>query len=456
MKILYKLRWLYLFGLFLFFLVNCNPLKIFGVGSSEISSLIPIDGLNTSHIPNESFFYINIRDSHYVGDGFDGLQTLIYAMDFGPGTDCKIQKPEDPEEGSTEDLYCIMDMMEGDMWFHEIVLEFNVPPEMCDYIGIDVPWHFNQRVGEGPRRVYERTDYRLGCTTNDGGDLEAEVGTRYCLEGYTVGATDSDLCGQETITTGCVGAGPMEAVTDFCRDLDQSENDLANCCLGDYNLVTMNGEITESNWGGNLQNCIGGLGRISWEDYSDRGLPIKRIESVRNTGFNEPYEIPALIEIYDGYRGARNRMRAPTFITANYWTDAEDKDSATSKPRFYTPPTSFQLPREYLHPVILEGHPYLTLSCMNHAYERKHRIHLLIREWNTQEEFNRFVESEGSRGDPDVAGEEGSFCEYYEGDEETILPQDTQCNDSFDADDWNNVDPGTGRGYNAYPQIIYN
>ena len=103
----------------------------------------------------------------------------------------------------------------------------------------------------------------------------------------------------------------------------------------------------------------------------------------------------------------------------------EDKDSATSLPRFYRTPTESQLPADHLIPIplALVGHPYLTLSCMNHAYERKHRIHLVIREWNTQNEFNRFVESKGSRGDPDIVGLEGSFCEYYEADEDNILPQ---------------------------------
>ncbi len=451
MKILYKLKWLFLSGLFLFFLVNCNPLKIFGVGSDEISSLIPIDGLNTSHIPNETFFYINIKDTYYVGEGYDPLQTLIYAMDFGPGTDCKIQKPEDPEEGNTEDLYCIMDIMEGDLWFHEIVLEYNVPPEMCDYLGIDVPWHFNQRVGNGPPVVYECSDYVVGA--DDEGNPETE--TRYCLEGCNrstrnVGEGDETI----TITTSCEGAGPVEEAADFCGGLDQSENDLANCCFGDYILLGTD-TSTESSWGGQISECIGGLGRISWEDYNADGLPIKLILNVEDTGINADYEVPALIERFDGHRRGLTGMRSPTFITANYWEDVEEKDSSKSKPRFYDAPTAPQLPQPYLIPLPYEGHPYLTLSCMNKAYERKHRIHLLIREWNTQEEFNRFVDSEGSRGDPDVTGAEGSFCEYYEGDEENILPLDTECNDSYDADDWNNVDPGSGRAYNPYPEIIY-
>ena len=62
----------------------------------------------------------------------------------------------------------------------------------------------------------------------------------------------------------------------------------------------------------------------------------------------------------------------------------------------------------------LEGHPFITWSCLDKAKEVKHRIHLLIREWNTQEEFNRFKESNGSRGDSDIVGLEGSGCDYYE------------------------------------------
>ena len=63
---------------------------------------------------------------------------------------------------------------------------------------------------------------------------------------------------------------------------------------------------------------------------------------------------------------------------------------------------------------IYTGHPFITWSCLDNAKEVKHRIHLLIREWNTQEEFNRFKESNGSRGDPDTEGIEGSGCDYYE------------------------------------------
>ena len=56
---------------------------------------------------------------------------VLYAMDDGPGTDCKISVNE---ESGTEDLYCMLDVMEGDLWYHEIELEYNVPPGMCSYL----------------------------------------------------------------------------------------------------------------------------------------------------------------------------------------------------------------------------------------------------------------------------------------------------------------------------------
>ena len=449
MKILHKLKWLYVLGLFIFFLVNCNPLGIFGIGSSsEISSLIPIDGLNTAHIPNESFFYININNSYYVGEDFDQMQAFIYAMDFGPGTDCKIKKPENSEEGNTEDLYCIMDIMEGDLWFHTIVLEYNVPPEMCDYLGVDVPWHFNQQVGEGPDVVHQ---CNVTLCSGSGDDSQTETETRYCLGPCTRGDPPGD-CSDEEVVTGCGGAYVTEDPNQFCGILDKSDNDLANCCLGDYELHN-DDNINEVDWGGDLRNCIGGLGRISWNTFNDDGLPIKEITNVKSSGLNRDYEIPALVDIYEGHkRRGVSSMRQPTFITANYWTDAEEKDSATTKPDFYNPPTTSDLPDNVTPvPSNWAGHPYLTLSCMNKAYEKKHRIHLLIREWNTQAEFNKFANSKGSRGDSDIDGLEGSFCEYYEADEGNILPQDTDCNDSYDADDWD-----ANYGSHPYPEIIYN
>ena len=87
---------------------------------------------------------------------------------------------------------------------------------------------------------------------------------------------------------------------------------------------------------------------------------------------------------------------------------------------------------------------------MDSAHEVMHRIHLIIREWNSQEEFLNFRESEGSRGDPDVGGVEGSDCDYYSQNETGNTIQFGDCNDAFDADDW--AEYGGSR---QHPEVIY-
>ena len=65
---------------------------------------------------------------YYYGDKeFDPFDAIIYAMDEGPGTDCKISVDED----STEDLYCIVDVMEGDLYFFINLSLSIIFPQKC-------------------------------------------------------------------------------------------------------------------------------------------------------------------------------------------------------------------------------------------------------------------------------------------------------------------------------------
>lgn len=450
MKIIYQLKWFYAVTFSILLFVSCDPLKIFGSSNLfSTYSLIPTEGLSTSHIPNEKFFYVNLYASYYTGEGFDPLDAIIYAMDQGPGTNCKIPVERD----STEDLYCIMDVMEGDLWLHKIVLEYNVPEGMCDYLKFDVPWHFNQRVGEGPEDVYVCNDYFTGCS--DGEEPIPEVETRYCLGGCS--KENQPSCrGENLVTMSCDGiegsaTTEKETAQDFCSELDQSQNKLSNCCMGEYTLHSKDNE-TEVEWGGDYKGCIGGLGRLSWSEYNHEGLPKSVITPTLKNGYKNTYEIPALIEVFDGTK--QPSLNRPSFISANYWTDVEKKDFSSTGPKFYRAPTPAQLPQpSYMRSVNISGYPYLSWACMDKAEDVKHRIRVIFKEWNTQEEYNSFKETKGSRGDPDVAGQEGSVCEYYEAEE--ALLKDTACNDAMDVDDWQIEDHGIGRNYNPYPEVIY-
>ena len=98
-----------------------------------------------------SFFYVNIDSAFAEDASSDPLQFLIYAMDDGPDTDCKISVNN---ESATEDLFCILDIMEGDLWLHKINLKYNVPPGMCSYLTFLPHWHYNKQAGPGPTTIW--------------------------------------------------------------------------------------------------------------------------------------------------------------------------------------------------------------------------------------------------------------------------------------------------------------
>ena len=145
------MKWGLIFcGFFIFFISafsSCDLSMFANNRSRQYSIVSPEDEI--SNIPTGDFFFITLKSAYYTGGqgSFDPLDFLLYAMDDGPGTQCKISVEE---ESSTEDLFCMLDVMEGDLWYHEINLEYNFPPEMCAYAGFYPHWHYNQAVGNGP------------------------------------------------------------------------------------------------------------------------------------------------------------------------------------------------------------------------------------------------------------------------------------------------------------------
>ncbi len=415
---------LYVTGLALSFFMGCSKLNVFGSSDFSSFSQLPSWDENEGSIPNDRFFYIRLARDNYAGHSF--LQHALYELDAGPGTDCKI--PIDQE--SSEDIFCQLEKIEGDLWGHPTPIEYNVPPGMCDYLGFQVPWHFNQNAGYGPRIIHkdERT---IGTGDN------AETEDRYCTDGPGRGACSAEienLCGY---------------------DLSDRNDDLANCCIGDY---AVSGEDqSDGSWGESLEQCLGGLGRVNWNARNDLGIPLTLVTSTERDGHIETYEIPSIESFYDGGDPTRGSLRisGPSFVVANYYEDIEDFNLDNLPKLYETDP----LPN---HPgTQFKGYPYFTWSCLDNAHEVIHRIHLVVREWNTEEEFNKFVESNGSRGDPDVGGEEGTDCEYYSLPDHIsstgeLSDKDQffvfhECDDAVDLDDWEKSTPSTV----SHPHVIY-
>ena len=153
---------------------------LFFPGCGEYSSLPDADRVEGSNsIPNNEYFYVRLEDARYRGPDFNLLDYVMYEREGGPGYDCKIPIDQD----STEDLYCMFDIPEGDLFYNSLTFEYNVPPGMCDYLFFETHWHYNKRTGRGPGKVY-----KIDCISRDGGDnigadsVRATKSERYCLK----------------------------------------------------------------------------------------------------------------------------------------------------------------------------------------------------------------------------------------------------------------------------------
>ena len=111
------------------------------------------DIYNERLIPKDDFFFVKVEDARSARKG-DRFDYLMYARHEEPGVACKIPVSQE----SSEDLYCMLDVLEGDLLFQDITLEYNVPENMCDYLEFKLPWHYNQKVDQGLTEIWSFID----------------------------------------------------------------------------------------------------------------------------------------------------------------------------------------------------------------------------------------------------------------------------------------------------------
>ncbi len=408
-------------------------------------------------------FYIKFDSGHYESNGETApLYELSSTEDLMNLADCGVDKGED----SVEDIYCILNLNEADIGASQggvdgiqggIPLELNVPTEMCEYTQWMIPWHWNQRSGVGPPRVYECTVTNEGATDGEGETQTNKYRSLNKVDWYLDDEDSISLCSPQANQPG--------------YPYDQSEKEgLENCCFGKAAQYTREcsgsgysccdeapsinnpdfKEDSEHEWGGDMKSCLGGPVRASnWEAYVKIGgdidieIPTAVVSSTWQRGTRRNFSIgPAFDSVligesvpvanyFDGiedlpfYEGSRLYSHDCEDCPAMFFADFDKKDQAQALPI---------------------GYPYFTLSCLDSDFEVLHRVHLIIREWNTLEEFLVFQETGGRSGDPDVEGTEGDECLYYEPDE-YLTHGRSGCNDFLDIDD---IEDTTYR----YPNIL--
>ncbi len=428
----------FLFSLSFLFLSHCLAANYNSV------LLFPSVGEETS-LPDSTYFYFDLDESHYDRLGVDvPLYEISTTEHYGDAQDrdsvsnCEVEynfdDDGDPEDNFSENKICILDIMEYDLVVNDLRIVYNIPEGMCRYVRTTPPWHYNYKTGVGPGEVSQ-------CEPPEAGeDEESTLEPYYCAD--TANTTDNPTgsinpsallfsglptIGSETYT--CPGITTASAVCakeveDLCAyNYPGDDGETISCCYGEYEITS---DSSTEEWGGSdgLQQCLGGPGRTSWEHLNDEGFPARLIEQVSEFGVRGAFEVKNLLDATDG----RPYFSTPT---ANYLKvlDKDPEDLRDDVSRANDLPEFLQQPLNRLAPNL-----FFDVECLDSGGEVLHKLQLMVREWNTHEEFIEFYDSGGSEGpDPDIDGEEGEECDYEE--REVLEGEPEPCNDSIDFDD---------------------
>ncbi len=250
-----------------------------------------------------------------------------------------------------EDITCILEADEHDLYYFGTAFQYNIPPDMCNYIHHRPYVYYGLPAGDGPALVtVDSVNGTVGSDLNSDGDL-----------GDAGELNDSTVC-QYDYTRG-TPAGP-------------------NCCTGSYTKInrTWNGASYDVDsiandvaWGGKLSSCLDGPPMLlpDWPKNTE-GMPLTLIKWVYGFGDSAFHEIYAPISTKaKGPRGGSN-------VFAASWYDPLDHGG--------TYPTAAFL---------YNGRPAMgdEISCRDRDSEVLSRITIYVREWNTQAAFDAMDDS---------------------------------------------------------------
>lgn len=425
----------------LLFLNSCS----FGSLSLQRNTVSNLPSVGDTTKPSSSeYFYFDIDQAKYRSEKtLPPLYEISTTEEYGDSSrrnsvsNCEIPLNIIEEEDglilseSTENLLCILDVLEGDLIVKDLHLTFNFPEGMCSYVRTGLPWHFNREIEEGP--IVESEEIQ-----------GADIGTVYC---DSRNGRSQPACGDPPDNSACKAAcGEDDGICQRNCDRDsaryaqclvssgclENEEDLCpgevKCCSGG---AKVNGDPWEPERG-----CFGGPALIAEGDialpypdfYKDfvRGLP--------EGGLKEEFTLPNIIDSNEG-------LTISSTAIANYHSELDLSSEELRELRRRALPLTLQPNLSYT-----ESSPrlFFEFHCLDEGAESLHTILVMIREWNTLEEFWDFYTDGGNdSADPDIEGEEGDECDY---ENRAVLDDDPEmCNDSFDLDDWDG----------SYPSIDY-
>ncbi|MBC6415979.1 MAG: hypothetical protein GDA46_06295 [Bdellovibrionales bacterium] len=399
---------------FLLFLNSCyfgNSVHVNSISSFNLPSV------GESFAPsNSKYFYIDLDVDEYESSGelvpFYEISTHEEygdAAERNSPSNCEILLEDSFEDellkNSSETLLCILDVLEYDIHVKDLFVNFNVPLGMCDYVRTAFPWHFNANILPGP--VVEENP-----CPEDAGDG--------CETTYTNIRYNSDL---HTELREAGGKETRENQEDLCPETKLNNEVNIQCCFG--GSKASEGDEEGEEWKPD-DLCFGGPALTA----TGESVPIfykRLVQRIPEEGFNQSFTLPTQINQTD---------KNISIYHANYLKELDkplEELYDTIQNRDSLP--VFLQEDEHYNKGIPRTH--FEFDCVDSAGEILHSIKLMIREWNTFEEFIDFYESGGNdQADPDVTGVEGDDCDYEDRLNTASTRRGEQCNDLCDLDDY--------------------
>ncbi len=262
-----------------------------------------------------------------------------------------------------KDITCVVEANELDLFFFGVGLRINLPPAMCSFLVQRRPYFYRYLPGYGNATGVDNT---AGTIVNSG--VAPGANTLTCAYDY------------KAIN------GP-------------------NCCEGTYTKIVYSntnvGTATANqSWGGKAANCLAGPA-ADLSPKAENGYPLGVLSFIEGVGFNNGYFLlPPFGKNY-----------STNLSIANYFLAA---DHAATRPLMTTTSTGFQ-----------SSQLYHEFDCLNRAREIIATIKVMVREWNSVEEFAKMA-----AGNADLVGVEPGYG--------------TPVNDYVDAKDLGEFYPGLG------------
>jgi hypothetical protein len=419
--------------------LGCNGVKSgeASFGSLNIPAPVPPVVPTPSSPTGSSNGIEDDDDFFYVGVNNTGNDMITHVHDVTSfSKTCSVPKTS----LANEDITCLIEIPEGDVYNKDLVLQYNAPKEMCRYLVREPYWFYNREVGVGPTTVGISVDN----TVNPSGDITASS--------YT--------CTIDGVTAACANGHPEVSITDLTPTSQNIacvyNTSEANCCDGRYTFTrttrTNGNPATDVNstpqvvgWGGNLLSCIGGPGRTDWRIYDTSGIPGQTVEYSWQ-GIKNNYTVRAPSRI--GPAGLSSNTASIHF--ANFYGQAGGQAGAadhthtgfvninpfdaTTRPYFFSP-IDDRDGTDFTERAANDSYLFL---CYGEAFEIKHRIRAYVREWDYYPDYLTFITSLGLTVQPDKS----IFGDIGPGETDPTCLEGIAggfCNDFGDIDDFLNL-----------------